>query len=89
MLGIRFSEEDEERLAIFARRLGRPKSVVARDWILERLEREAADDQFRQDIERIAVVQADKSGEWYDAVSNDILGALDHEDGGYDWGKSA
>ena len=48
MLGIRLSVEDEQRLARHARDLGRAKSVVARDWILERLERESIDERMRR-----------------------------------------
>ena len=48
MLGIRLSAEDEQRLARHARDVGRAKSVVARDWILERLEREAIDERMRR-----------------------------------------
>ena len=46
MLGIRLSDADEQKLARHARDVGRAKSVVARDWILERLERESIDEQM-------------------------------------------
>lgn len=43
MLGIRLNAESEARLERHARALGRQKSVIAREWILERLERESID----------------------------------------------
>jgi predicted DNA-binding protein len=43
MLGIRLDAESETRLARHARETGRQKSALAREWILERLERESID----------------------------------------------
>jgi predicted transcriptional regulator len=48
MLGIRLKPDAEEMLARHARALGRQKSAVARDWIMERLERESIDAQMRR-----------------------------------------
>ena len=48
MLGIRLSAAAEAALANHAREVGRQKSVLARDWILERLERESIDEQMRR-----------------------------------------
>lgn len=48
MLGIRLKPEAEALLARHARSLGRQKSAVARDWIMERLERESIDSQMRR-----------------------------------------
>ena len=48
MLGIRLKADAEDKLAKYARALGRQKSAVARDWILERLERESIDEQLRR-----------------------------------------
>lgn len=48
MLGIRLSEKEESTLARYARDVGRPKSVIARDWILQRLERESIDEEMRR-----------------------------------------
>ena len=86
MLGIRLSTDSEMRLARYAKEVGRPKSVLARDWILDRLERESIDEQIRNaaalhSIERAQVVDiaaADATSAW--------LRWLDAEDGGYDWG---
>lgn len=86
MLGIRLPEEADERLARHAREAGRPKSAIARDWILQRLEREEVDELIRNaaklhaaDRERvIAVAAAD--------ATDAQLRWLDAEDGGYDWG---
>lgn len=86
MLGIRLSEEAEDRLARYARETGRPKSVLARDWIMERLEREAVDGK----IAAAASLDAAERDEIIARTSNDATGAflrwLDAEDGGYDWG---
>lgn len=86
MLGIRLSAEAEKRLARHAREHGRPKSVIARDWILDRLEREEMDTLIRNaaalhgaDRERMVNRAADEAiSVW--------LRRLDAEDGGYDWG---
>lgn len=86
MLGIRLPEEAERRLERHARDAGRPKSVIARDWILQRLEREEIDELIRTaahlhsaDRERvIAIAAAD--------ATDAQLRLLDAEDGGYDWG---
>ena len=48
MLGIRLKPEAEEKLARHARAVGRQKSAIARDWILERLDRESIDEQMRR-----------------------------------------
>ena len=82
MLGIRLSDEAEERLERHARSLGRGKSVVAREWILDRLDRESVDDEMRRATEALTsmaerLVDPDSSTAW--------LRALDAEDGGYDW----
>ena len=84
MLGIRLSDEAEARLERHARALGRGKSVVAREWILERLERESVDDEMRRASELVAA-DASTDRPWND-VADAWLSALDAEDGGYDWG---
>lgn len=48
MVGIRLKLEAEEKLARHARSFGRQKSAIARDWILERLDRESIDEQMRR-----------------------------------------
>lgn len=48
MLGIRLKPEAEAMLARHAKAVGRPKSVVARDWIIDRLERESIDEEMRR-----------------------------------------
>ena len=54
MLGIRLSAEAETALANHAREVGRQKSVLARDWIMERLERESIDEQMRRSARILA-----------------------------------
>jgi predicted DNA-binding protein len=86
MLGIRLSADEEARLTRFARDCGRPKSAVVRQWIVERLEREAVDGMIRS----AAALDATQRAQVIDAASDDAttawLRALDAEDGGYDWG---
>ncbi len=88
MLGIRLSEEAEERLARHARELGRPKSVVARDWIMERLEREGVDRLIRN----AAALHGAERERVVDLAAADAMRAwlrwVDAEDGGYDWGPN-
>lgn len=85
MLGIRLKPDEEERLARHARDLGRPKSAIVREWIVERLDRESVDGKIRRAVAlhsaafgsggRSSVLDAsDAFGRWLDA-----------EDGGYDW----
>jgi predicted transcriptional regulator len=86
MLGIRLSVEAESRLERHAREAGRPKSVIARDWIMQRLEREEVDELIRcaahlhASMDEIELAGADEAAAH--------LGRLDAEDGGYDWGQS-
>ena len=54
MLGIRLSAEAESALANHARAMGRPKSSLARQWVLERLERESIDAQVRRAAQILA-----------------------------------
>jgi predicted transcriptional regulator len=86
MLGIRLSAEAEERLERHARALGRGKSVVAREWILERLDREELDRKIRD----AAALHAGGREQLRDRGAEEATAAwlrwLDAEDGGYDWG---
>lgn len=54
MLGIRLKPDAEDKLSRYARALGRQKSAVARDWILERLERESIDEKMRRAAQILA-----------------------------------
>lgn len=51
MLGVRLTEDDERRLTQFARDVGRPKSVIVREWITERLNNESLDKRMRRTAE--------------------------------------
>ena len=86
MLGIRLSSEAEDRLSRHAREAGRPKSVVARDWIMERLQREEIDGLIRQAAALHRPETAGASDGRDDAATSAWLRSLDAEDGGYDWG---
>lgn len=86
MLGIRLSPEAEEALARHARATGRGKSVIAREWILDRLDQESIDAAMRRAARDLA--KSDKAqGAEALAGSTEWLEALDAEDGGYDWGS--
>ena len=86
MLGIRLSAVEEQRLTRHARETGQPKSTIARDWIVERLDREEIDELIgnaaklhasdRQRMIRSAELDS----------SDAHLRLLDAMDGGYDWG---
>ena len=69
MLGIRLSTEDEAKLDRFAREVQRPKSALARDWILERLNRESIDEMMRKEAKLLALhyrPEEDIEADWDD-----------------------
>jgi predicted DNA-binding protein len=68
MLGVRLSPEIENSLDRYARQVGRSKSVIVRDWIVERLERGSIDAQLRYAAHVLAV---------HDRPEGDIDGDLD------------
>jgi predicted transcriptional regulator len=86
MLGIKFDPSDEERLERFARETKRPKSSLAREWIIDRLDREEID----RKIANAVALDAEERKKVIDIPSDDATSAwlrsLDAEDGGYDWG---
>jgi predicted transcriptional regulator len=86
MLGIKLRSEDEHRLSRFAHELRRPKSSLAREWILDRLDREEID----RKIADASALDAGERARIVDIAGGDALDAylrwLDAEDGGYDWG---
>lgn len=88
MLGIRLSREAEERLDRHAREAGRPKSVIVRDWIMDRLDREEVDELIRN----AASLHASDRERMLDSAAAEATAAqlrwLDAEDGGYDWGPA-
>lgn len=84
MLGIRLPADAERRLERHARALGRGKSVVAREWILDRLDREELDSKIRA----AAALHAASARTVSDVATDAWLRALDAEDGGYDWGPT-
>ena len=88
MLGVRLSSDEETRLERHASALGRPKSTLAREWIMQRLDRESLDAEFRRQAASLAA-HHDPAGEaWMDLQTDAWLRALDAEDGGYDWGPN-
>lgn len=86
MLGIRLSSDAETRLERYAREVGRPKSVLARDWLMERLERESIDEQIRGAALLDSAQRANPAGRSVDDPTDIWLRWLDAEDGGYEWG---
>lgn len=86
MLGIRLSRDAEERLEKHAREAGRPKSVIARDWIMDRLAREEVDELIRTAAKLHAVDRDEATVQTAMDASAAHLRWLDAEDGGYDWG---
>jgi predicted transcriptional regulator len=86
MLGIRLNDQDEGRLARHARERGRAKSAIARDWIVERLDREAVDEQIRHAASLDATARAELISRVEDDAATAWLRSLDAEDGGFDWG---
>lgn len=82
MLGIRLTEQEDRRLARHASDTGRPKSALARAWIMERLERESVDEKIRV----AAKLLFSEAPPVSDALNAAYFAALDAEDGGYDWG---
>lgn len=86
MLGIRLSPDAERRLERHATGVGRPKSVIARDWIMDRLDREEVDELIRN-AAKLHAADRNPLAEHYAAeASSAYLRWLDAEDGGYDWG---
>jgi len=85
MLGIRLSDDAERRLTRHARDAGRPKSVIARDWIMDRLEHEDVDERIRRAAKLHADHANDAERQVMISASDAISRYLDAEDGGYDW----
>lgn len=69
MLGIRLSAETERLLDRHARELGKPKSALARQWIVERLERESVDRELR-DAARV-LARHDREDDYIEADFDD------------------
>lgn len=86
MLGIKLKADEEARFERYARELRRPKSALAREWILERLDREATDREFLRQVALLDDGLTAGERAEHKANSAAILRALDEEDGGYDWG---
>lgn len=85
MLGIRLDAAAEARLARYAQDAGQPKSMIARDWILERLDRDEFDRKIR---DAAALHAADREDCREQEATDGWLRLLDAEDGGYDWGPA-
>ncbi|MGJ3626103.1 ribbon-helix-helix protein, CopG family [Sphingomonas sp. MMS24-JH45] len=84
MLGIRLKPEEEERLERHARDLGRPKSAIVREWIVERLERDSVDAQLRRAAQILAASERDRQQRpWVVPIPCSPRSTID---GGYDWG---
>ena len=88
MLGLRLSREVEDSLDRYARDVGRSKSVIVRDWIVERLQRDSIDEQMRRAAQILASEDHPLDDIDGDESTDDWLRMLDAEDGGYDWGPN-
>ncbi|MGK6319960.1 hypothetical protein [Sphingomonas sp. DT-204] len=86
MLGVRLPEDVERKLDRYARAVGRTKSMIVRDWIVERLDRDSIDEQMRRAAAVIAAHETDVDRIARDSDTDAWLATLDEEDGGYDWG---
>jgi hypothetical protein len=86
MLGLRLSPDEEKRFTRYAREMGRPKSTLAREWLMERLDRESLDAEFRRQVASLSNSMSPQEVEELEAATDEWLRALDAEDGGYDWG---
>jgi predicted transcriptional regulator len=86
MLGLRLSTEEELRFERYAKSIGRPKSTLAREWIMQRLERESLSAEFRRQAASLAASVTPEEIAWLEAETDAWLRSLDEEDGGYDWG---
>ena len=86
MLGIRLTAEDDARLARYARERGRPKSALAREWIVQRLRSDDIDEQVRAAAEFNARHETPAARQAALAASDAFSRYLDTLDGGYDWG---
>lgn len=87
MLGIRLPAHAEKELERHAHALGRGKSVVAREWILERLERESIDERMRRAAAYLAQQESVEERAASDEAAAAWFRSLDREDGGFDWGE--
>lgn len=88
MLGVRLRPEEEERLARHARDIGRSKSAIVRDWIVERLKRDDVDELIRRAAKLHAAAWSEADRQRADANTDAHLRDLNAEDGGYDWGPA-
>jgi predicted DNA-binding protein len=86
MLGVRLPAEAERRLERHARAMGRGKSVLAREWILDRLYREETDRKIGDAAALHASEREALKQHAADEAASAWLRWLDAEDGGYDWG---
>ena len=88
MLGVRLKPDEEERLTRHAHDIGRSKSAIVRDWIVERLRQEDADELIRRATKLHSAAWSDADRRRAGANTDNHLLDLDHEDGGYDWGPA-
>lgn len=88
MLGIKFQPAEEERFERYARDCRRPKSALAREWILERLDRESIDAEVGRAAAIIATHTTAEELVEHERDTEEHLRLLDEEDGGFDWGAA-
>ena len=86
MLGVRLKPDEEAQLDRHAKAVGRSKSVLVREWIRERLERDSIDAQMRRAAKIISEHEQLQDRSAAKAATATYLRMLDDLDGGYDWG---
>jgi RHH-type transcriptional regulator, rel operon repressor / antitoxin RelB len=85
MLGVRLDTAMAENLERFATATRRSKSDIARDAVREYLDRHALEDEYKRQVQAIAVATTEADLVWLDAVSDDLMAG----EPDYDWGKTA
>ncbi len=86
MLGVRLKPDEERALERHARAIGKPKSVIVREWIKERLERDSVDARIARAAQIIAASSTKEDRDRAVRETDEFLRMLDREDGGFDWG---
>jgi len=88
MLGVRLKPDEEEALERHARSVGKPKSTLVREWIMDRLEREEIDRKIANAAALDAEERRGLTARAGEEVTIAYMRWLDAEDGGYDWGPN-
>ncbi len=66
MLGVRLDDETTRRLDAHARALGRPKSALVREWIVDALRKLTRDDELIRQSREATKGGSEDADFWYD-----------------------